>query len=76
MQLLLNLIESKKIKHDGHPVLRFALSNLVSNVDSSGRWMPDRKNSKEKIDPAVALLMGLRLASLAKPKPKGALFVG
>jgi phage terminase large subunit-like protein len=37
--------------------------------------MPDRKSSKEKIDPAVAMLMGLKLASLQKSNNTGAVFI-
>jgi phage terminase large subunit-like protein len=75
LTLLLDLVKRGKISHDGHPILKFAITNLVINSDSQNRWMPDRKNSKEKIDPAVALIMALRLASLAKSQPKGSLFI-
>jgi phage terminase large subunit-like protein len=75
LTLLMDLVRKKLITHDGHPVLRFAIKNLAVNSDSSDRWMPDRKSSKEKIDPAVAMLMALRLASLAKKRSQGSFFV-
>jgi phage terminase large subunit-like protein len=75
LTLLMDLVRKKLITHDGHPVLRFAIKNLAVNSDSSNRWMPDRKSSKEKIDPAVAMLMALRLASLAKKRSQGSFFV-
>jgi len=37
--------------------------------------MPDKKNSSEKIDAAVALLMGLRLSMLAPARATGSLFI-
>lgn len=73
--LLIDLVRKGLIKHDGHPVLKFAVTNLSANADSSDRMMPDRKNSKDKIDPAVAMLMALRLSSLAKSRSKGSFFV-
>ena len=75
-QLLLDLISKRRIRHDGSsPVYRWALGNLVVNADANDRWMPDRKQSGDKIDPVVASIMALRLASLAPAKPRGPLFV-
>lgn len=74
LSLLIELVKKRKIAHDGDPILRWAIGNLVANVDSSNRWMPDRKNSKDKIDPAVASVMALRLCSL-KSKSHGGFFV-
>ena len=55
--------------------MKWAVTNLVVTADNSGRYMPDRKNSADKIDPVVAILMGLRLLNTIKPKPTGAIFV-
>jgi phage terminase large subunit-like protein len=71
----LSLIEKQEIKHDGNDLLSWAVTNLVVTADHSGRYMPDRRNSADKIDPVVALLMSLRLLNTIKPKPTGALFV-
>jgi len=74
--LLLDLIRKRRITHDGsQPVFRWALGNLVINTDANNRWMPDKKQSGDKIDPVVAGILALRLASLAKQKPRGAAFV-
>lgn len=74
--MLLELIRKRRITHDGtQPVFRWALGNLVLNVDNNDRWMPDKKNSGDKIDPVVSAIMALRLASLAPSKPRGSLFV-
>lgn len=45
--------------HDGNPVLRWAMSNVVAVVDPSENVKPDKKKSSEKIDPAVALMMAV-----------------
>lgn len=71
----LSLVEKREIKHDGNQLLKWAVTNLVVTADNSGRYMPDRKNSADKIDPVVAILMGLRLLNTIKPKPTGAIFV-
>jgi phage terminase large subunit-like protein len=75
IELLLDLVKRGKIRHNGDRVLRWAIDNLCVNTDATGRMMPDRKNSKEKIDPAVAMLMGLKLASLQKSRNGGSVFI-
>lgn len=76
LTLLMDLITKRKVSHDGSsPILRWAIENLLINSDSNGRWMPDRKNSKDKIDPVVAVIMALRLASLAPARARGSLFI-
>ena len=56
---LLKLILSQKIRHDGHPVLRWCISNLVVELDSAGNVKPSRRRSTEKIDLAVSSIMAL-----------------
>lgn len=76
LTLFLNLIRKGKITHDGSsPILRWAIGNLVIDKDVSDRWMPSKKHSADKIDPVVAVLMALRLASLAPAKARGNLFI-
>ncbi len=76
LNLFLELIRKRKIRYDGsNPMLRWAIGNLVINSDSNGRWMPDRKMSADKIDPVVAVIMALRLASLAPSRRRGPLFI-
>ena len=73
--LLLDLIEKKKIRHDGDSILRWCCGNMVLSIDNASRIMPDKKNSSEKIDCAVAAIMALKLASLAPESPRGPLFI-
>jgi len=55
----LKLILSQKIQHDGNPVLRWCISNLVVEIDSAGNVKPSRRRSTEKIDLAVSGIMAL-----------------
>ena len=49
--------------------------NMMTTTNAQGKMMPDKRNSSEKIDAAVAVLMGLRLAMLAPSRPVGSLFI-
>lgn len=76
LTMFMDLIRKGKIRHDGsQPILRWAIGNLVIDRDQNDRWMPSKKQSADKIDPVVAVLMALRLASLAPAKAKGSLFI-
>ena len=56
---LLGLILGKKIRHDGHPVLRWMADNMVVKEDPAGNAKPDKSKSTERIDGMVALIMAL-----------------
>ena len=56
---LLNQLMQKKIRHGGHPVLRWMASNMVVREDPAGNIKPDKARSSEKIDGIVALIMAL-----------------
>lgn len=55
----LKLIVSKRIRHGGHPILRWMADNLVIKQDPAGNFKPDKEKSTEKIDGIVAAIMGL-----------------
>jgi phage terminase large subunit-like protein len=59
---LLNLILAGRLKHDGNPVLRWMIDNMVVKQDPSGNIKPDKQKSTEKIDGVVAMIMGLSRA--------------
>lgn len=59
---LMRLVLSEKILHDGHPVLRWNLDNAFVRVDPAGNQKIDKQKSTEKVDGAVALVMGLSRA--------------
>ena len=56
---LLRLVLSGKIRHGGHPVLRWCISNLVVEGDAAGNVKPSKKRSTEKIDLVTASVMAL-----------------
>jgi phage terminase large subunit-like protein len=53
---------SKRLIHDGSPVLRWNMSNLVSREDVNQNIAPDRKRAADKIDGAVTTIMTFGLA--------------
>lgn len=56
---LMNLVLGKKLKHNGHPVLRWMMDNVCIRTDPAGNIKMDKSKSTEKIDGAVALVMAL-----------------
>jgi phage terminase large subunit-like protein len=56
------LAKARKLRHSNHPVLRWMMSNVVVEHDSSGNYRPSKKKSSEKIDGIVACIMGLAMA--------------
>ncbi len=60
---LLKLVLERKLRHGGHPVLRWMADNLVVRTDASGNQKPDKEKSRQKIDGMVALIMALDRAT-------------
>ena len=56
---LMNLVLEKRIAHGGHPVLRWMMDNIFIRRDPAGNIKADKEKSTEKIDGAVAMIMGL-----------------
>lgn len=59
MKEFLNLILSRRIAHDGNPVLRWMADNVVARIDPAGNIKPDKAKSKARIDGIVAGIMAL-----------------
>jgi phage terminase large subunit-like protein len=66
MKDLLVKIMSEKIRHGGHPVLRWCADNLVVRKDANGNFAPDKEKATEKIDGVVALFMAWGRAMMRK----------
>jgi phage terminase large subunit-like protein len=64
-------ILSRRLRHDGHPVLRWNVSNVAVETDSAGNLRPSKVLSTERIDGVVALIMAVdimnRLGTVATP---------
>jgi phage terminase large subunit-like protein len=56
------LIRARKVRHGGHPVLRWMADNMIVRIDPAGNIKPDKEKSKKKIDGIVALIIALALA--------------
>lgn len=64
MQELERRIKSGRFSHGDNPVLSWMASNIVARRDANRNMAPDKKNSQEKIDGIVSLLMALGRAIL------------
>ena len=56
---LMKLVLEKRIAHGGHPVLRWMMDNIYIRTDPAGNIKADKEKSTEKIDGAIAAIMGL-----------------
>jgi phage terminase large subunit-like protein len=56
---LMTLVLEKRIAHGGHPVLRWMMDNIFIRRDPAGNIKADKEKSTEKIDGAIAMIMGL-----------------
>jgi len=52
-------ILSRTLRHDGHPVLRWNISNIATESDPAGNIKLSKKVSTERIDGAAALVMAV-----------------
>ena len=55
----MKLTLEQKLAHGGHPVLRWMMDNIYIRTDPAGNIKADKEKSTEKIDGAVATIMGL-----------------
>lgn len=56
------LAVDRRLRHGGHPVLRWMASNVTVKEDPAGNIKPDKAKSTERIDGIVALVMAIGLA--------------
>ena len=56
---LMKLTLEQRIAHGGHPVLRWMMDNIFIRTDPAGNIKADKEKSTEKIDGAIAAIMGL-----------------
>jgi phage terminase large subunit-like protein len=52
-------ILSRSLRHDGHPILRWNVSNVSVETDPAGNLKPSKRASTERIDGVVALIMAI-----------------
>ena len=56
---MMKLVLEERIAHGGHPVLRWMMDNIYIRTDPAGNIKADKEKSTEKIDGAIATIMGL-----------------
>lgn len=75
MKELEGAVADGRFHHDGHPVLTWCVSNLLTRETAAGNLtMPSKSRPENKIDCAVALLLAMGRAMVA-PKSKRASFM-
>lgn len=52
-------ILSRRLRHDGDPILRWCISNVALETDAAGNIKPAKSKSTERIDGVVALVMAI-----------------
>ncbi len=73
---LLSALKDGRIRHNGDPVLRWCMLNMAIKQNPRGEWMPDKSQSQEKIDVAVAAIMAFRMAMFGESRPKSKPYSG
>lgn len=58
------LVLSGRLRHGGHPVLRWMASTISVETDAAGNLKPSKKKSTDRIDGIVAAIMALGRAML------------
>lgn len=56
------LVFAGRIEHGGHPVMAWMMGHCTVRFDVNLNYVPDKKSSLDKIDGAVAAVMGIGLA--------------
>lgn len=67
-------LHEHRIAHEGDSILTWCAGNAVVVQDRSEKWMFDKAQSKQKIDPLVASIMAYRAARLAPAAFRGPAF--
>lgn len=71
----IQLMQDGRLVFSDSKLLRWCANNAIICKDRQDRWMFDKKNSKDKIDPIVAAVMAYRIASLEPQRSSGSLYV-
>ena len=60
-------VTNHRLRHDGNPILTWAMSNAVVELDSNNNPRVSKRRSTEKVDPVVAGIVALAVALDAIP---------
>jgi phage terminase large subunit-like protein len=67
------LVASRRLHHQGDPVLGWAIANVVCHRDAKDNIYPRKDDAAKKIDPAIALFMSMA-RWLANPVPVSSVY--
>ena len=56
------LVQDKRLRHNGDPVMDWMMSNVVARVDAKDNVFPRKERYEQKIDGPVALILGMCIA--------------
>jgi phage terminase large subunit-like protein len=59
------LVVAKELDHGGNPVMAWAASNTMADIDPAGNIKPSKKKSTKRIDPIVATVNAIAVALVA-----------
>ena len=59
---------ARKLRHGGHPVMRWMVANVTTRTDANGNIAPDKSTSVGKIDGVVSTILALGRAIVTTPK--------
>jgi phage terminase large subunit-like protein len=69
-QIVEALIKGRRVRHDGHRILRWNWENAAIKTDDAGRIRPVKpKHRAKRIDGAIATLIGQKVLSIQPPAP-------
>lgn len=63
-------VARKRLRHNGNPVLAWAIGNVHRDEDAAENIKPNKARSRGRIDPAVAAIMAVGRAEAAERKRK------
>lgn len=53
------LIRQGKVRHNGSPLLRWCIGNVVCKIDAADNVFPKKNHERLKIDPVIAIIMAM-----------------
>ncbi len=63
-------VVSRRLHHNGDPVLAWAIANVVCHRDAKDNIYPRKDDAAKKIDPAIALIMAIARTMAGAEPPK------
>jgi phage terminase large subunit-like protein len=63
------LVKSRRIRHGGHPVMRWCVSNVAAKEDKKGNIFPFKQHERKRIDGVIAAIIGLNRMVACAPDP-------